>query len=79
MRCPLYQGIDTFQVKGIFLVGIIVILPATASVIYEIENRSLLKQSIAHFVRKNYLNRTGENRQMKRLKQRYGKYINLSM
>ncbi|WP_370541432.1 DUF3021 family protein [Bulleidia sp. zg-1006] len=33
-----------------FLVGIIVILPATASVIYEIENRSLLKQSIAHFI-----------------------------
>ncbi|MBW9213074.1 MULTISPECIES: hypothetical protein [Terrabacteria group] len=31
-----YQGIDTFQVKGTFLVGIIATSIAEASVIYEI-------------------------------------------
>ncbi|MBW9213029.1 MULTISPECIES: DUF3021 family protein [Terrabacteria group] len=45
-----YQGIDVFQVKGTFLVGIIATSIAAASVIYEIEKWSLLKQSIVHFI-----------------------------
>lgn len=45
-----YQGMDTFQVKSTFLVGIIVTLVAGASVIYEIDNWSLIKQSVVHFV-----------------------------
>ncbi|WP_309302451.1 DUF3021 family protein [Streptococcus zalophi] len=45
-----YQGIDSFQVKSTFLVGIIVTTVAGASVIYDIENWSLLKQSLVHFV-----------------------------
>lgn len=45
-----YQGINTFQVKSTFLVGVIVTLVAAASVIYEIESWSLLKQSVVHFV-----------------------------
>ena len=45
-----YQGVDVFQVKSTFLVGIIVTSVAAASVIYEIENWSLLKQSVVHFV-----------------------------
>lgn len=44
-----YQGIDAFQVKSTFLVGIIVTSVAAASVIYEIESWSLLKQSGVHF------------------------------
>lgn len=44
------QGIDTFQVNSTFIVGIIVTSVAAASVIYEIESWSLLKQSIVHFV-----------------------------
>ncbi len=45
-----YQKIDPFQVRGTFLVGIIGASVAATSVIYEIENWSLLKQSIVHFV-----------------------------
>ena len=45
-----YQGVDVFQVKSTFLVGIIVTSVAAASVIYEIENWSLLKQTVVHFV-----------------------------
>ena len=45
-----YQGVDVFQVKSTFLVGIIVTSVAASSVIYEIENWSLLKQSVVHFV-----------------------------
>ena len=45
-----YQGVDVFQVKSTFLLGIIVTSVAAASVIYEIENWSLLKQSLVHFV-----------------------------
>lgn len=45
-----YQEIDTFQVKSTFLVGFIVTSVAAASVIYEIESWSLLKQSVVHFL-----------------------------
>lgn len=45
-----YQGTDTYQVKSTFLVGIIVTSVAAASVIYEIENWSLFKQSVVHFI-----------------------------
>ena len=45
-----YQGVDVFPVKSTFLLGIIVTSVAAASVIYEIENWSLLKQSVVHFV-----------------------------
>lgn len=45
-----YQGVDVFQVKSTFLAGIIVTSVAAASVIYEIENWSLLKQTVVHFV-----------------------------
>ena len=45
-----YQGIDPFQVRGTFIVGIIIALIAAASVIYEIENWSLFKQSVIHFL-----------------------------
>lgn len=45
-----YQGIDPFQVRGTFIVGIIIALVAAASVIYEIENWSLFKQSVIHFL-----------------------------
>ena len=45
-----YQGIDPFQVRGTFIVGIIIASVAAASVIYEIENWSLFKQSVIHFL-----------------------------
>ncbi len=45
-----YQGIDHFQVRGTFIVGIIIASVAAASVIYEIENWSLFKQSVIHFL-----------------------------
>ena len=44
------QGLDSFQVKSTFLVGIIATTIASASVIYEIEKWSLVKQSIIHFI-----------------------------
>lgn len=45
-----YQGIDPFQVRGTFIVGIIIASVAAASVIYEIENWSLFKQLVIHFL-----------------------------
>lgn len=45
-----YQGIDPFQVRGTFIVGIIIASVAASSVIYEIENWSLFKQSVIHFL-----------------------------
>lgn len=45
-----YQGINPFQVRGTFIVGIIIASVAAASVIYEIENWSLFKQSVIHFL-----------------------------
>ena len=45
-----YQGIDPFQVRGTFIVGIIIASVAAASVIYEIENWSFFKQSVIHFL-----------------------------
>ena len=45
-----YQQIDAFQVKSTFLVGIIATSIGATSVIYEIEDWSLLKQSRIHFV-----------------------------
>ncbi|MDD7363391.1 MAG: DUF3021 family protein [Firmicutes bacterium] len=45
-----HQKMDPFQVKSTFLVGIIVSSVAAASVIYEIEHWSLLKQSGVHFI-----------------------------
>ena len=45
-----YQGIDPFQVRGTFIVGIIIASVAAVSVIYEIENWSLFKQSVIHFL-----------------------------
>lgn len=45
-----YQGIDPFQVRGTFIVGIIIASVAAASVIYEIKNWSLFKQSVIHFL-----------------------------
>ena len=44
------QGIDAFQVKSTFLVGIIATTIASASAIYEIEKWSLVKQTIIHFI-----------------------------
>ena len=44
------QGLDDFQVKSTFLVGIIATTIASASVIYEIEKWSIVKQSIIHFI-----------------------------
>ena len=45
-----YQGIDPFQARGTFIVGIIIASVAAASVIYEIENWSLFKQLVIHFL-----------------------------
>ncbi|MBC2576706.1 DUF3021 family protein [Peptostreptococcus canis] len=45
-----YQKMDAFQVRSTFIVGIIVTVVASASVIYDIENWSLFKQSIVHFL-----------------------------
>ena len=45
-----YQKIDPSQIKGTFLSGIIISIVAAASVIYDIEKWSLLKQSAVHFI-----------------------------
>ena len=45
-----YQKIDPSQIKGTFLSGIIISIVAAASVIYDIEKWSLLKQSALHFI-----------------------------
>ncbi|MGX7195635.1 DUF3021 family protein [Enterococcus olivae] len=44
-----FQNLDTFQVKSTFLTGIIISAVSAASVIYQVENWSLLKQSVIHF------------------------------
>lgn len=45
-----YQKIDSFQVRSTFLVGLIITSVAASSVIYEVENWSLFKQSGIHFL-----------------------------
>lgn len=45
-----YQGMDFFQVKSTFFSGLIATAIAAASVIYDIENWSLFKQSLVHFL-----------------------------
>lgn len=45
-----YQGIDSFQVRSTFIVGIIVAVVAATTVIYEIESWTIAKQSIVHFL-----------------------------
>lgn len=45
-----YQKNDPSQIKGTFLTGVIVSIVAAASVIYDIEKWSLLKQSAIHFI-----------------------------
>ncbi len=45
-----YQGMEPFQIKSTFLAGLIATSVMAASVIYDIESRSLLKQSIIHFL-----------------------------
>ena len=45
-----YQKIDQSQIKGTFLTGVIISIVAAASVIYDIEKWSLLKQSAIHFI-----------------------------
>lgn len=45
-----YQKIDPSQTKGTFLTGVIISIIAAASVIYDIEKWSLLKQSAVHFI-----------------------------
>lgn len=44
------QKMDPFQVKSTFLVGVIISIIAAASVIYDIEGWSLLKQTIVHSI-----------------------------
>jgi len=44
------QKIDPFQIRSTFLVGVIISVVASASVIYDIEKWSLRKQSIVHFI-----------------------------
>ena len=44
------QKIDPFQIRSTFLVGVIISVVASATVIYDIEKWSLLKQSIVHFI-----------------------------
>ena len=45
-----YQKIDTSQTKGTFLTGVIVSIVAAASVIYDIEKWTLLKQTAIHII-----------------------------
>lgn len=44
------QGMDAFQVRSTFITGLIVTAVAAASVVYEVEGWTLLKQSLAHFL-----------------------------
>ncbi len=44
------QGMDGFQIKSTFITGLIVTSVAAASVIYDVEGWSLLKQSAVHFL-----------------------------
>ena len=47
MKC---QGIDVFQVRSTFIVGLIITFLAATSVIYEYEKWSIRKQAIVHFL-----------------------------
>ncbi len=47
MKC---QGIDAFQVRSTFIVGLIITFLAATSVIYEYEKWSIRKQAIVHFL-----------------------------
>ena len=44
-----YQEIDASQVRSTFFVGLIVTVVAAATVIYDIEDWSLMQKSIVHF------------------------------
>ena len=45
-----FQRLDDFQIKSTFITGLIVISVVAASVIYEVESWSLIKQSNIHFL-----------------------------
>ena len=45
-----FQRLDDFQIKSTFITGLIVTSVVAASVIYEVESWSLIKQSIIHFL-----------------------------
>lgn len=45
-----FQRMDDYQVKSTFITGLIVTAVVAASVIYEVESWSLIKQSIIHFL-----------------------------
>lgn len=45
-----FQRLDDYQVKSTFITGLIVTAVVAASVIYEVEIWSLIKQSIIHFL-----------------------------
>lgn len=45
-----FQRMDDYQVKSTFITGLIVTSVVAASVIYEVESWSLIKQSIIHFL-----------------------------
>lgn len=45
-----YQRMDAFQVKSTFMAGLIITAVAAASVIYDIDNWSLKKQSLVHLL-----------------------------
>lgn len=44
------QGFDPYETKSCFIVGIISAAVSAATVIYEIEQWSLIKQTIVHFL-----------------------------
>lgn len=45
-----HQGMDSFQVRSTFVVGLIVAAVAAASVIYDMDHWSLKKRSLIHFL-----------------------------
>ncbi|NUF25909.1 DUF3021 family protein [Bombilactobacillus mellis] len=45
-----FQRLNDYQVKSTFITGLIVTAVVAASVIYEVESWSLIKQSIIHFL-----------------------------
>ena len=45
-----FLRLDDFQIKSTFITGLIVTSVVAASVIYEVESWSLIKQSIIHFL-----------------------------
>ncbi|MFL2076323.1 DUF3021 family protein [Marinilactibacillus psychrotolerans] len=44
------QNLDKFQVKSTFITGLIITAVAAASVCYDIEEWTLIKQSVVHFI-----------------------------